>query len=224
MREVNEAEEQEILLRKRRQKRILALVALGVAVFSLYGWWRKTTEPEPVILAAGTESGSPARKAGEMLVLYVSGMVEQPGVVRLPEGARVIDAINAAGGVLPGSELSKVNLAQKLRDGMQVHVPSGTASGETAGTGRAAGGTQRGQSGGGGTAPAEAAAPAAVKININTADASELDKLPGVGPAMAAKIVEWRNSHGPFSDGEDLKKIRGIGDAKFQTLKDRITW
>ena len=217
MRRVDEqAEEMARLRQKKRQ--ILAAAAIGVLCASFYGWWRKTL-PAPAVWIPPAEVVEASRKAPAELVIYVSGMVEHPGVVKVAAGMRALDAVNAAGGLLPGADASKLNLAQLLRDGMQIHVPGKPQPGTKTSISRPAAGAPAHPT------PASAApASPAEKVNINTADAPELDKLPGIGPAMAAKIVEWRNANGQFQSGEDLKQVKGIGESKYQKLKDKISW
>ena len=219
MRKVDELEEQADRLRQKKRK-IVAALAVGILGFSIYSWWSKTTPPQPEVPSLGAEVAEASRKPRGEIVVYVSGLVEHPGVIKLPAGSRVLDAVNAAGGLLFGAEVSKLNLAQSLRDGMQIHVP-GTPAVKNDGLSphyQVAAGTGKNS-----TVPSGSVAPSD-KININAATAAELDKLPGVGPAMAKRIVEWRQANGPFQSGEDLKQVKGIGDAKYQKLKDRISW
>ena len=219
LKKVDEAEEKTVILQQKKRK-LLAVAAMGVICVSFYGWWRKTEPPSPTVLISKPEVVEASRKTQGEVVVYVSGMVEHPGVVRINGGARAIDAVNAAGGLVPGAEVSKINLAQAVRDGMQIHVPGGPQLRQDSSDGQY-------QAARGATGPSKAAASSPVaegKININTADVAELDKLPGVGPSMAAKIVEWRKVNGPFHAGTDLKKVKGIGEAKYQRLKDRISW
>lgn len=225
MKKVDESEEQRAKLRQRKRT-ILVVAALAIMLFSIYGWWEKTNsvaEIKPVQVAAGLAETS--RKAPRELVVYVSGQVKHPGVLTVAAGARVIDAIDAAGGLAEGADVTKVNLAQPVKDGMQIHV-HGLVSAPVAAakvdknTNRPAARTSRDPS---------AQAPAAhqleaERININTAAEAELDKLPGIGPALAARIVEWRRSHGAFHTSEDIKKVPGVGDAKYQLFRDHITW
>lgn len=219
MRKIDEAEERAVMLKKKRK--ILAVAAFVVTSFSMYGWWCKTTPTSNAALIPKGEIVEASRKAPGNVIVYVSGRVEHPGLVQVHVGERTLDAVNAAGGLLAGADVSKVNLAQAVRDGMQIHVPGQVLMQIDSNTGKYP------------VSPspqiiAKVATCTAVlaegKININTADAAELDKLPGVGPAMAAKIVEWRNTNGPFKAGEDLKKVKGIGEAKYQKLKDKISW
>lgn len=134
--------------------------------------------------------------SGEITV-YVSGPVASPGVLRLPSGAIIADAIAAAGGALPGAQLEAINLAQTLTDGEQVVVPGP----ET---------VESGSSGGDG------------RIPINRATASELEALPGVGPVLAERIVAHREANGPFQTPEDLLDVPGIGEAKLEAIRDLI--
>jgi len=173
---------------------------------------------EPLVLAPASSppaspvaSGSPA--AGPDVVVYVCGAVKAPGVVRLPAGARVADALELAGGAAAKAELSGVNLAALVTDGQQILVPERGAAVASSSTG------------GGGVATASAAAPAAAGalININSASVSELDVLDGVGPATAQKIVDYRTANGGFKSIDEIKNVSGIGDAKFAAMKDSIT-
>ena len=219
MRKVDELEEQADRLRQMKRK-IVAALAVCILGFSVYSWWSKTAPPRPEVASPGVEVAEASRKPRGEIVVYVSGLVEHPGVIKLPAGSRVLDALNAAGGLLFGAEVSKLNLAQSLRDGMQIHVP-GTPAVKNDGLSshyQVAAGTGKNS-----TVPSGSVA-SADKININTATAAELDKLPGVGPAMAKRIVEWRQANGPFQSGEDLKQVKGIGEAKYQKLKDKISW
>ena len=145
------------------------------------------------------------------IVVYVSGAVNRPGVVRLAEGARAKDAVDACGGFLPTADTNGVNLAQKLKDGVQVTVPE---KAPVAAEGRAAQGAP--------TASGAARSLPDGMVNINTADEKELDKLPGIGPAMAKRIIEYRTENGAFQSPEEIKRVKGIGDAKYEKMKDKI--
>lgn len=161
---------------------------------------------------------------GTTLVVHVAGQVHRPGVYELPSGARVIDSLEAAGGALGSAATQALNLARPLSDGEQVLVPSeeevanGTFAAQMTGSGNAA------ASGGvGSTSGIGASAGAGTKVNINTADVSALDTLPGVGPSTAQKIVADREANGPFSDPEDLGRVSGIGPKKLEQLKDLVS-
>ena len=187
---------------------VLLLVALGAAGLHLASAPEEASfavEREPVAQeAAPTE---PAR-----LAVYVSGRVEAPALYYLDEGARVADAIAAAGGFAEGAATGALNLARVLQDGELVDVPAEqpvAAAGATGAVGSA-----------GAVTGASAGAPS--RININTADAAALQQLDGVGEATARKIVADREANGPFRTIEDLKRVSGIGDKKFANLKDAI--
>ena len=140
------------------------------------------------------------------IVVYVAGAVNHPGVVRLAEGARAKDAVDACGGFLPTADTNGVNLAQKLKDGVQVTVPE-KAPVAAQGAPTASGAARSLPDG---------------MVNINTADEKELDKLPGIGPAMAKRIIEYRTENGAFQSPEEIKRVKGIGDAKYEKMKDKI--
>ena len=160
--------------------------------------------PGTPIAGASLPSAEPAAVEVEVVVA-VAGRVRKPGLVRLPPGSRVDDAVRAAGGLLPGASVGLLNLARKVVDGEQVLV--------------------------GVEAPPGAAAPAAAapgastpgaRTDLNTASASDLDALPGIGPVLAQRIVDHRTQHGPFRSVDQLREVSGIGEAKYATLRDRV--
>jgi len=146
-----------------------------------------------------------------IIQVYVSGAVEKPGVYKLPEGARVYEALELAHS-LPTADLHNINLAQKVEDGQAIVVPT---VGEEIPAGASSGSLS--------TAAALAKSGSKGKININLASAQELDQLPGIGPTLAQRIVEYRTRNGPFARIEDLNEVNGIGDKKYGDLKDLIT-
>lgn len=175
--------------------------------------------------AVGPASGgATATTSADVLVVSVTGAVRHPGLVRLPPGSRVADAIAKAGGVVGAADLTGVNLAARLADGASVVVsdPAGSGSGSSvtgldpeAGSGGPAGP-------GGATATSRAGQPAG-KVDLNTADAAALDALPGVGPVTAAAIVAWREKNGRYTSVEQLQEIQGIGPAKYAALAPMVT-
>lgn len=188
----------------RREQIFLAVITVIIIGTSGIVFWTKeksaaivTPPPSPV------EQHKEPVKPKEVVV-YVSGAVKQPGVIKLPPESRVIDALNLLGGALPSADLNGVNLAALLVDGQQIHIPN------------------QGDVGSGNVMTVGSKTPAG-KVNINTADAAVLDTLPGVGPAMAQKIIDYRKNNGPFHTLEDIKKIPGIGESKYLNLKDKIT-
>lgn len=176
--------------------------------------------------------------SGSELVVHITGAISKPGVVHLLPGARVIDALEAAGGSLPEAQLTGVNLARVVSDGEQLYIPrtgenppaqivtgstgagaSGAAAGGTA-AGGAAGTT--GAAGGGGAAGGEGGASPAL-VNLNTADSATLQTLPGIGPAMAQRIIDYRSANGNFRSLDDLDAISGIGPKLLARLQGKVT-
>ena len=148
------------------------------------------------------------------VVVHVAGAVVSPGVRRLPPGSRVTDALDAAGGALPGADLPRINLAAPLVDGQQVYVPKpGEELPVAAGAGLPGG---AGAAGTGGPVPG-------ALVDLNSATAEQLDTLPGVGPATAAAIIAHRDRHGPFTSVDQLLDVRGIGEAKLEQLRDLVS-
>ena len=187
---------------------LLAVVALAAGGAFYAGY---CGQDDAVELDAGAAPVREMSVKESEIVVYVAGAVNHPGVVRLAEGARAKDAVDACGGFLPTADTSGVNLAQKLKDGVQVTVPE---KAPVAAEGRAAQGAP--------TASGAARSSPDGMVNINTADEKELDKLPGIGPAMAKRIIEYRTENGAFQSPEEIKRVKGIGDAKYEKMKDKI--
>ncbi|MGV1008754.1 MAG: helix-hairpin-helix domain-containing protein [Dermatophilaceae bacterium] len=151
--------------------------------------------------------------ASPTVLVHVVGQVARPGVVAVGAGSRVADAVAKAGGALPGADLERVNLARLVIDGEQVHVPApGEPLTAADGPGPSAG-----------TAVGVATRDGHQLVNLNTADVAALDTLPGVGPVLAQRIVQWRQEHGRFTAVEELNEVSGIGDKLFAQLRARIT-
>lgn len=142
------------------------------------------------------------------LVVHVAGEVRRPGVVRLPAGARVVDAVAAAGGVASGGSLGAVNLARVVADGERIEV-GGSALPE-------------GAPGTGPPGPAAGAGGPGALVDLNTADAQQLDSLPGIGPVTAAKILAWRAEHGRFTVVDELAEVSGIGPRTLEEVRPHV--
>jgi competence protein ComEA len=191
------------------------VVGLGWALWSLVH-----ARPEPVPdaqPAAGIMSGSPVVQPSatpgstpsapsQVLVVDVEGKVRRPGLVRVKAGARVADVLSAAGGALPGVDLTGLNLARQVADGEQIlvgvpgGVPVGTPTGPVSPGGTSAGG----------------------QVDLNTATLAQLEDLPGVGPVLAQRIIDWRTEHGRFSSVDELQEVSGVGEKKFASLKPHV--
>ncbi len=176
----------------------------------------------------GSSTGSADAEAGGQVVVHVAGKVRRPGIVVLPVGARVGEAVQKAGGAKRGADTTGINLARVLVDGEQVLVglPAGQQGAGQQGAGQQGSGQQgSGQQGAqGGPARGPASAPgAATSVSLNAADQALLETLPGVGPVTASAIVEWRTANGPFTAVEELLEVRGIGEATLARLAPLVT-
>ncbi|WP_462188264.1 MULTISPECIES: helix-hairpin-helix domain-containing protein [unclassified Frankia] len=171
-----------------------------------------TSATDTNVASAPTTRAARTGASGEVVV-DVAGRVARPGVVRLPAGARVVDAIERAGGAIPGTDTTGLALARMLVDGEQVLVdgrPGPAPPGQPAGTGLGPVG--------GSTASAAGSTAATGPIDLNAATAEQLDGLPRVGPVLARRIVEWRTAHGPFRSPEQLAEVTGVGDKRLADL------
>ncbi len=190
-----------------RQQQYIVILLIGALLVggavSLYRQFR----PAEILIGEGLKAvGEEEREAEETIVtevvIHVAGAVEKSGVYRLPEGSRVIDAIEVAGGGKEDADIHALNLADILVDGQRYYVPT----------------LEETSAQGGGFS-----GPVAGKVNINRADRAQLETLPGIGPTLAQRIISYREEQGPFHRIEDLKKVSGIGDKTFEGLKDLIS-
>lgn len=175
----------------------LALLILLAAAAGLGGFLllRPMPRPQSVIQTAAEE---PAMEAVELTV-HVTGAVADPGVYRLQEGDRVVDALEEAGGPLPEADLESLNLAQPVQDGQKITVYR---------VGENPPDVQRGGAG--------------TKVNINTAAAKELEELPGIGPTLAERIISYRERNGGFASIEEIMQVAGIGAKKFEEIRELV--
>jgi len=163
------------------------------------------------------------------VVVHVLGAVQRAGVVTLPGTSRVADALAAAGGAADDADLVRLNLARPVQDGErlyvprvgEVEVPQELDGGAGGGAGTASGAGAGGGGGGGGGGSGGAAGIGDV-VDLNTADQAALETLPGIGPALAGRILAWRDEHGRFASVDDLLDVSGIGDARLADLRDRV--
>lgn len=151
----------------------------------------------------------------EKIAIHITGEVKKEGLIYLPLGSRVADAIKEAGGETKNADLSQINLAYQLQDGQKLYIPNKneiiseyiiSATGNTESEGSSSN-NLKGEN----------------KVNINTATQSELDQLPGIGPSIAQRIIDYREENGNFQKIEDVQNVKGIGDAKYEEIKDSIT-
>ncbi|KUI23505.1 hypothetical protein AU193_01820 [Mycobacterium sp. GA-1285] len=178
--------------------------------------------PVQMVSSASPTPGAASQESAGPVVVSVVGLVHKPGLVTLAEGARIADALTAAGGPLDGADLVGLNMARRIADGEQIVVGIAPATGEPAAMGSsvstgvaAPASTDTPSSGDGST-------PAGGKVNLNTATVEELDTLPGIGPVTAAAIVSWRDANGPFTSVDQLGDVDGIGPARLNKLRDLV--
>lgn len=214
---------------------LLAALAVGWAAWR---WWPTSTGAEEITAPAAVQSADPApgeqavsvaeppttgpgivpdtpEQQNAQLTVHVAGQVRRPGVYELEAGSRVIDGVEAAGGLVGDAAPESLNLARPLSDGEQVYVPST----EDAEAGRVQPAGASGVQPGSGSGPSSASA---AQVNVNSADAAALETLPGVGPATAQKIITDREANGPFASVEDLGRVSGIGPKRIEQLKDLV--
>lgn len=179
----------------------VVVVILALAVTVAIGIARTAASPvQAVTVSDGTaDAAAPDGQSRPRVHVHVAGAVAAPGLYVLDEHARVFDAIAAAGGFVPEADRAAVNLARELSDGEQLHVP---LVGEEP----------------------PAADPAADdgRIDLNTADAAALETLPRIGPALAARILEWREANGRFTSVDDLLAVAGIGEKMLEAMRDLV--
>jgi len=179
------------------------LLAAGLVLFQ---------RPSPQALTIQFPTATPVPTPAPLFV-HVAGAVVAPGVYRLPPESRLVDAVQLAGGLTADAAIEWVNLAAPLQDGQQIVIPY-VQSAETGLDGEQV--TQRA------APPLRVIAPDPGRININTAGEQELDTLPGIGPALAARIVTYRSEHDGFSDPRELLEVSGIGEETYSKLEDCI--
>lgn len=194
--ELNLTKEQQLILIG-----IIASIIVGLGVMACQHYFARPADNIPV------EAPKMAAASAPEIIVHISGAVRREGVYKLKYGDRLLDALNEAGGAAANADLSVLNLAEVVKDGEKIMVPAKQAPAESVYANQ----------------PGGAAAAAFQKVNINTADETALDSLPGVGPATAKAIVEYRRTNGPFCRPEQITEIPRFGKAKFEKIKDKIT-
>ena len=210
-----------------KQKNIVIIVGIAVAILVMYFIYQKLgkndviqTDDEILIMQNITKDGNISdteNEEEERIFVHIAGAVNLPGIVELKQGERVKDAIDKSGGLTEKADISKVNLAFVLEDGVKIVIPEkGEANEEnnlildnSIGDEKILQEDSKSEN-------------KTLKININKATQSELEELSGVGPSLASKIIEYRNNKGKFSSIEDIKNVSGIGENKYEAIKDYI--
>lgn len=207
------------LLRRAGLSKVPKPILLGVAILGallvvacLWQFWPRANADFIAQVSHGSTASQPeaTSELADKIVIDIEGAIVSPGLYGLPKDARIGDAVQAAGGLSTDAAIGAVNLAQKLSDGELVYIPTLEEQSQASSLDF--------------PASSKGAAPSAPddKINVNSATASELEQLDGVGPALSRRIVEYRESKGRFTSLEDLKNVPGIGEKKYEGIKDRI--
>lgn len=219
-----------------RNQRIFIIIFLIIVIVILgYTFWsfnldnnsNKTFEEDLMVNSTNAENSTENNicdaidVASEKIVIYIIGSVKNPGIVELNVDSRVSDAVDSAGGLLEDADISKINLAYKLEDGQKITIPSiydktdedsdyedfiSEDSGNIISQ----------------SSSNSSISTSTSKVNINSATQTELETLPGIGPSIASKIISYRNENGKFKSIEEIKNVSGIGDAKFENIKENI--
>lgn len=201
-----------------KQKKIVIIVGIIIIIGILYFIYnevdKKSTDQIDNNMLSIENNTKENEESKELVIVHITGAVRTPGIVKLPEGARIEDAIDKAGGLTEDADISDVNLAYVLEDGIKIKIPTISeekneeiiinSSGE-------------------GIVEKEISNNSENKIiNINKANETDLQTLPGIGASLAGRIVEYRNSNGKFNEIEDIKNVSGIGESKYENIKNLI--
>jgi competence protein ComEA len=184
----------------------VATTAGSAAPIAQASFGASPSEAPVVAVTSGAVPASPSASASPTLIVDVAGAVRRPGVFEFASGDRVIDAVERAGGALEKADLTLLNLAAPLTDGQQILVPKKGAAAPS-----------------GAPVTGGASAGSTTLVNINTADEPTLETLNGVGPVLAAAIMQYRTEHGPFTSIDQLDEVSGIGPATLEDLRSQVT-
>lgn len=200
------------------------LVVLGIVLCCVAGglWQSRSRTPENPGGQAQAQVAAPRPEKKARATIYISGAVQNPGLYQVEPGIRYQEALEVAGGATEEADLTRVNLARKCKDGSQVNVPFlKKSSRRSSSSGGSSGWHGSGESPASVAGEPEASPSAGGKVNLNTADEARLTTLPGIGPALARRIILYRQQK-PFQQVEDLQQVSGIGPAKFRRLAGQV--
>ena len=186
-------------LTREQQLIILGLVLVIVAGLGVMAYRRLSPDNSEIVIEQPRSTLMSSHSSSPRLVVHIVGAVKREGVYKIAHGDRLIDVLNLAGGATAQANLSKINLAEKVKDGQKITVPAKQ------------------------TAAINASGSSSGKVSLNSASKSELCKVSGIGPGTAKKIIDFRSKNGPFSRIEDIMKVKSIGKSKFGKIKGHIT-
>ena len=212
-----------------KRDKIIFFIILGVIIIGIYYYINTkdknilTAQEENLEVQENKVESVENENNEEKIKVHVSGAVNKEGVVELEINSRIADAIDKAGGIKENACMDEINLAYKLEDGMKVYIPTIDEKKEVEQSNET--GTKNNEyvtMGGGTNNKNENKSQESTKININTCTQTELETLPGIGPSTALKIIQYRNEKGKFKSIEEIKEVSGIGESKFNQIKDLI--
>mgnify|MGYP005830946963 CR=1 FL=1 len=212
------------------KKIMLSIILISIILILFIIYMLNTNSNDEIFLESLTVGGNTAESnvvenleaeeelETEKIAIHIIGEVKKEGIVYLEAGSRIVDAIKEAGGATKEADLSQINLAYELQDGQKIYIPNKNekiseyitmSSGNNViiEENNSSAETERKEN----------------KVNINTANVNELDNLPGIGPSLAQRIIEYREENGNFKSIEELQNVKGIGDAKYSDIKDNVT-
>jgi len=190
---------------------ILCLLVAWILVGIFAGRWKETAPTSMAGPALSTKDPLPTSPPLTELVVYLTGAVRRPGVFSVPPGSRLVAVVEKAGGLAPEADAERINLAQPVADGAHLHIPRRGDRERLAALAPPGGGAP--------TSPEDPGRP----VDVNSASAEELEKLPGIGPKTAQAVVEDRERNGPFRSVDDLGRVKGIGPKKLEALRPLVT-
>ena len=191
---------------------ILVIILIGRKIYDSN--YFEEANSEEILVKDKKESIKKDEEEEDIMAVHVTGEVKKPGVVKVKEGSRIEDIIEAAGGLTENADTTNINLAYMVEDGMKIRIPSSNEEDIEENYISVDSGKRVIMSD-------ESNNPSLI-VNINTANETELEQLPGIGPSISSKIVDYRNQNGKFKNIEDIKNVTGIGDSKYEKIKDFI--
>ena len=203
-------------LKQRKVIIIIVVVIIGFIVWKLYNKSESFSSEEALISDKNTLSESKNEEEEDMIIVHITGEVKKPGVVKIKQGSRIEDVISAVGGLTENADISNVNLAYIVEDGVKIKIPSVNEDDNTD--------EYISSDSGKNVIISDEKKEKAntIIVNINTAPQTELEQLPGIGASIATRIIDYRNKNGKFKAIEDIKNVTGIGESKYEKIKDNI--
>lgn len=206
-----------------KQKKIILIILLIIGLITYYYFYNQNNTEEINNENLEISNNETTEEKEEKIIVHITGAVNKEGIVELETGQRVADAIEKAGGAKENADIKNINLATVLEDGMKIHIPTIEETQELKNNQNEENTIEQNTN----IQITEGTINTNIKtkqekININTATEEELDTLPGIGPSTASKIIEYRTKNGKFKSIEEIKEVSGIGDAKYEKIKDLI--